>query len=475
MGTPAYMPPEQALGRQGEIDERSDIYSLGATFYRVLTGHDPFQAPTPVEILRLVIDHEPRAPRSVQPAIPSPVDTILRKCLSKSKAGRYATALDLAEDLERTLSGTRIRGRAPGRLALFFRQARRSVVSLLLSFLLVGAVSALAWREWKERARTPLLVPNAPVDDIRRELRLLIDARRFRSARERIEARRPADADGLLRDLTDADRKFQDQAVEDFLRTLRRFPSLESLRALPADEFLHALPVPEAEELTQERAGLAWIRELRTELIKLRVRDARIQDFLPVLEKASRVDETEHLLSFPALWPLFRNGLLEAVRQETVAAADAPKAERDAARRRSEAILAGWRSAAPGLRNPEIGDFDGDLARRAADFPVPLTELDAIDPAGCLKSTDPSGELDRLEKRLTALDARTGIDLESRRKLIGLEILLAAQKRLLQGKSEEDTAAELESYRERVRALGRLDLGDVSPRILRVVEKLSGR
>ncbi len=479
MGTPAYMPPEQALGIQGEIDERSDLYSLGATFYRVLTGRDPFQAPTPVEILRLVIDHEPMAPRSLQPSIPIPVDIILRKCLSKSKAGRYATALHLAEDLDRALAGTKIQGRAPSRLSLFFRRSRRSAVSLLLSFLLLGAVSALAWREWKGRAgadqAATLLSPADRSGDLRRDIRRLIEARRFKSAGELIETRRPAEAELLRRELTDANQGFQEQAVQEFLRSLRRFPSLESLRALPGDELRHALALPEMGELIQEQPGLAWIRELRGELLKLREPEARIQDFLPLLVKAAREDGAHGLLTCSALWPLFRNGLLESLRQETAGAADAPKAQRDAARGRTEAILARWRAVAADLRIPEAPEFSEELARRAAEFPTPLPELEGIDPGSCLKSPDPEGELGRLEQRLAALDARTGIDIESRRKLLSLEFTLAAQKRLLQGKSEEETAADLGNYRERLRMLGPLDLGDVSPRILRVARKVSGR
>jgi serine/threonine-protein kinase len=107
VGTPAYMPPEQAAGRLQEIDERSDVYSLGATFYRVLTGSDPFEAATALEVLRLVTEVEPRAPRERNPKLPAAVDTVLRKCLSKTKAERYPTALDLAEDVERILSGSR--------------------------------------------------------------------------------------------------------------------------------------------------------------------------------------------------------------------------------------------------------------------------------------------------------------------------------------------------------------------------------
>ncbi|MCA9055292.1 MAG: protein kinase, partial [Planctomycetaceae bacterium] len=92
MGTPSYMPPEQAAGRLNEIGPLSDVYSLGGTLYALLTGRPPFQAANVVETLRQVLEREPIAPRQLNPAIPRDLETITLKCLEKSPAARYGTA-----------------------------------------------------------------------------------------------------------------------------------------------------------------------------------------------------------------------------------------------------------------------------------------------------------------------------------------------------------------------------------------------
>ena len=113
LGTPAYMPPEQALGKLDEIDGQSDIYSLGATMYTVLTRKQPIQGQTPLEILNKVCTLEPEAPRKINPGIPEPVERIVLKAMAKSKADRYATAGEMAEDLSRYLADETVTARAP--------------------------------------------------------------------------------------------------------------------------------------------------------------------------------------------------------------------------------------------------------------------------------------------------------------------------------------------------------------------------
>jgi len=490
IGTPAYMPPEQALGRLNEIDERSDIYSLGATFYRVLSGRDPFAAATPLEILRLVVEHDPRPPRAVNPAIAPPVDTILRKCLSKSKGERYATALDLAEDLERALGGTRIRGRAPGPLALGFRRARRWALSLLLSALLVAAVAALAWREWKSRASlrptsaVPTAAPLAKSRDeepeFRRIWREALDAGRFKTAATLLREHQSRLDAGEWKKLSDesgrAYRKAQEAAVQDFLRGLGRLGTTATIDSLSPEDLARALFVPDPAEFEDAGPELLWMRETRDSLLGIRQGSLSVWDLFPLLTKA------DGLPLAAALWPLFSDGLLGLITRETRDAVDLPREKREACRSRARAVLDRWRTLVDGWpsasrsRHPELEELQRELTRRAADFPRPLPELSEIDLTACLKAPDPEAELTRAKKRLSDLSTRTGIELEDRQKLLTLELALAAQERLLHGATEEDVARELQGDGDRLRILGgAAAMDDLSPRLLRILERLLRR
>lgn len=151
MGTPCYMAPEQAAGQTKKIAPATDIYALGAVMYELLTGRPPFDAETPLEIIRQVINDEPRSLRRLCPALPAALDTICLKCLEKAPEARYASALDLAEDLDRFLADIPIRAQPVGPLVRGARCLKRNPVNALAALCLVCLASLvlLAALWWK--------------------------------------------------------------------------------------------------------------------------------------------------------------------------------------------------------------------------------------------------------------------------------------------------------------------------------------
>lgn len=111
LGTPAYMPPEQAAGQVNQIGPTTDVYSLGAILYATLTGRPPFEGSTPVETLMQVLEGEPTLPSKRQSGVPRSLESICMKCLEKNPSKRYASAEQLVEDLRRYLNNEPVAAR----------------------------------------------------------------------------------------------------------------------------------------------------------------------------------------------------------------------------------------------------------------------------------------------------------------------------------------------------------------------------
>jgi tetratricopeptide (TPR) repeat protein len=149
LGTPSYMAPEQAEGKNREIGPPADIYALGAILYELLVGRPPFKAGSPIDTVRQVIEQEPVPPRQLEPRVAHDLETICLKCLEKDPARRFATAAELADDLRRFVDGLPVLARPTPAWERAWKWGRRrpSVVALMgvCAMAVLGTVLFIAW------------------------------------------------------------------------------------------------------------------------------------------------------------------------------------------------------------------------------------------------------------------------------------------------------------------------------------------
>jgi eukaryotic-like serine/threonine-protein kinase len=200
IGTPAYMSPEQADGQVDEIDERSDVWSLGAVLYELLVGRPPFEGVTPFEIIGKVMKEAVQSPRAVDERVPAELSAVALKALTRDPSQRYSTARELAEEIEAFMSGGRIGAYEYSTWELvqsFVRRNRAATVAALVVLLIMlssGAALAVAYRsaarerdraeqnEREARARETEANMNLAATFEEKALHLLED-RRYGSAR----------------------------------------------------------------------------------------------------------------------------------------------------------------------------------------------------------------------------------------------------------------------------------------------------
>ena len=311
----------------------------------------------------------------------------------------------------------------------------------------------------------------------------LLRANRFKSARAFIES------DG--KDLTEAQRKsFADECdrrcrlylaeqVEECRRRLVRLESLRDLTGMTDTALAALFYLPPPDELVTADPAWTWVREHVPVFREIRAGKAGGEALIPAAAAAASIVPDGTNSWFVSVEELAFQGTRDALRAEIDPARDAPKAERDARRVQAMKILGRWQGFVEGLdkkfieRHPAVRDHASELGRMMGEFPVEIPELEQVDIETCFAGAEPLKSLKDLGERLRGMETGKTVARESRLKLYAAIVTAEALRLLVEGKSEDEAARDLEPFGAKLKGLGGgVDAKKYGPRVQKIVEKL---
>jgi hypothetical protein len=165
-GTPAYMAPEQAAGRQGQISERTDVYSLGVILYQLLTGHLPHEMEGGrYEVLKRIVEEEIRSPREYNPRFDEELESLVLMALAKDPQQRYPSVAALQQDIDRYVRGEALSAKGLGRSYRLRKRAARFIRSYRTSVAILAAVALLVAATWHRMVQDRPQNPGPPATE----------------------------------------------------------------------------------------------------------------------------------------------------------------------------------------------------------------------------------------------------------------------------------------------------------------------
>jgi len=432
LGTPSFMPPEQAGGKTREIDERSDIYSLGASLYFVLTRQAPFNGDDSVDVIVKVLQTSPPRPREIRPDLPEAVEAVILKAMARNKEQRYATAGELADDLEKLAAGG-----APAHTP----RSRGSTVALVGLTLAVAVL--LFWVLKPQPSPSPQGQPTVDEPSPQAKFQAMKNAKQWKDALEQAKFLPDDKQESSREEIRTACKEDLQKTTADFCRGIlaERLESSEpGLKFASLEEHL-----PRPEQLLLPNAAYDWTRAI---LPKLDAADPEV--LLQAAAEAAAFEDSGGHPWFRAAELAAYKAVMRDLRNLTEKAHGGSRNLVTKNRTAAETLAAAWDKMLTDLpqqfkkRNLYLENHDTAVRNARNDFPGDPDYLKTLDLADVLNSPNAERRLEEVEQKLRSLGGN--LTKESQHSLLVNLVTARALAGSFQGATADKIADSLKEF-----------------------------